>query len=554
MANTVMAKMAVQIAANTAEFNKALSKTSKDISSFTSGIKNIGIGLAAAFSIKEVASFALEFSKIAAEAEGVESAFSKIKNSKTLLDDLRRATEGTVSDLKLMKLAVSAVNNNAPLKDLAEILSFIDKTADATGQNFEELANTIIKDIGKGSTRGLNELGLSLETIKKRTDEIGFLPSILEEVRRKSSQLGDITSVTADSYDRLGASLENFKKAIGDFINQKGVSNVLDALSKFLSMWSPGVAQAAFDLKLLNTAIERFNDNQPKAEDFLDAYGKLEERAGKAGVKLILLTDEATGLRKIMIDPRTPFLSAITNEANNAASAVRSTLQIIDDAVKAIEERYAKLNSIARKKFESSLQVEETPNATGTLFDPDLLKIDIKSIFKNLKVVQTEIKPVLQDISGEVLDMSGLVVGGIADITNAFGEAASGSMNFGDAILKSLASFAQQFGALLIAAGIGKISFDKFGGPGMIAAGAALVAIGGAVRGVISHRPSLGGGGSGSSSSSFGSVSNPNSIFFEGGQRNPTIFLEARGASLVAVSNEQGRRDSRIRPNTRRLS
>src|SRR5690242_593536 len=78
----------------------------------------------------------------------------------------------------------------------------------------------------------------------------------------------------------------------------------------------------------------------------------------------------------------------------------------------------------------------------------------------------------------DTVDIAGLVAGGIMDIASSFGEAANGSIHFGDAILRSLGNFAQQFGALLIAAGIGKISFDKFSGPAMIAAGAALVAIG----------------------------------------------------------------------------
>lgn len=152
----------------------------------------------------------------------------------------------------------------------------------------------------------------------------------------------------------------------------------------------------------------------------------------------------------------------------------------------------------------------------------------------------------------EMINISGLVVGGIADIANAFGDAATGSVNFGDAILRSLAGFAQQFGALLIATGIGEIAFKKFSGPQMILAGAALVALGGAVRGAISNRPSLGGAGGGSGN--FANISNPYSLYNDNGGRTPTLVLEARGATMIAVTNEQERRDNRIRANSRRLS
>lgn len=539
MANTVLAKMAVQISANTAEFNKKLSETSKEISSFTSGVKNMAVGLAAAFSIREVASFGLEVSKLAAEAEGVSSAFGKIKNSTILLADLRAATEGTVSDLKLMKLAVSAVNNNAPLKDLAEILNFVDRTADATGKNFEELADTIIKDIGKGSTKGLNDLGLSLDTIKKRTDEVGFLPAILEEVRRKSKDLGDITSVTADSYDRLGASLDNFKKAIGEFINQKGVSNILDKLSGFLSLWQPGVAQAAFDLKLLNTAVDRFNESQPEGKDFLDAYENLSKRAETAGKKLLLLTDEATGLRKVFIQSD-PAIKTVGDSITDFGQ----TIPPVTQKVKNLEDR---LDSLTRKKFLAPLEVGKVDSVEGKLVDPNFLKIDVKSIVKDLKVLPVEFRAVQE----EMVEISGLIVGGIVDIASAFGEAAvTGASDFGRTFLRALGRFAQQFGGLLISIGVGEKAL-KFGGPGAkIAAGVALVALGGAISALMSNKPSMSGGGS---SGSFGGALTPSSLFFQNGERQ-SIFLEARGASLVAVTNEQGRRDNRIRANSRRLS
>ena len=145
--------------------------------------------------------------------------------------------------------------------------------------------------------------------------------------------------------------------------------------------------------------------------------------------------------------------------------------------------------------------------------------------------VSSEIPKAMQKTADKMVEISGLIVGGIVDIADAFGQAAvSGAQDFGRAFLRSLGRFAQQFGALLIATGIGEKAL-AFGGPGAkIAAGAALVAIGGAISALMANKPSLSGGGS-SGSGSFVRQS------VTGAFQDITITgrLVAEGSQLVAV-------------------
>jgi hypothetical protein len=106
------------------------------------------------------------------------------------------------------------------------------------------------------------------------------------------------------------------------------------------------------------------------------------------------------------------------------------------------------------------------------------------------------------NIEKDWIDIGPLIANSVIDIASAFGDAASGAESFGDAVLKTLANFAQQFGALLIATGIAKVTFDSFSGPAMIAAGVALVAGAAAVKGAIDKRPNLSNNSGGSSRSS----------------------------------------------------
>jgi hypothetical protein len=65
----------------------------------------------------------------------------------------------------------------------------------------------------------------------------------------------------------------------------------------------------------------------------------------------------------------------------------------------------------------------------------------------------------------------------------------------------------QQFGAALIAMGIGKLALEKFSGPGMIAAGFALAAAGSALQSSIQRDAAHIGSNGGSSSSAGTGVS-----------------------------------------------
>lgn len=96
-----------------------------------------------------------------------------------------------------------------------------------------------------------------------------------------------------------------------------------------------------------------------------------------------------------------------------------------------------------------------------------------------------------EKVEEAMVDMSGIISGSIASLSAEMGRVAVEQGNFGDAILQSVANFAQAFGSALIAAGVGKIAFDKFSGPAMIAAGGLLVAAGAATAATINNRPDL---------------------------------------------------------------
>lgn len=177
--------------------------------------RSIGAAIGVAFTVQQIAKFGFEAVKLAAKAEGVERAFNNL-NQPGLLDDLRRATRGTVSDLELMQVTMRAANFKIPLTELATYLEFAQKRATMTGQEVDYLVNSIIDGIGRKSTLVLDNLGISaseLQTELKKTGDFGKAAANI--IAREMEGMGDVVGTTADEMARLNAEIENQKVKLG---------------------------------------------------------------------------------------------------------------------------------------------------------------------------------------------------------------------------------------------------------------------------------------------------------------------------------------------------
>lgn len=85
-----------------------------------------------------------------------------------LLDNLRKATKGTVNDLELMKAANMAKDFRIPLEDLGKYLEFAQLKAQQTGQSVEYMTNSIVTGLGRKSVLILDNLGLSAAEINEQ--------------------------------------------------------------------------------------------------------------------------------------------------------------------------------------------------------------------------------------------------------------------------------------------------------------------------------------------------------------------------------------------------
>ena len=533
MANSILAKMAVQISANTAEFNKALSKTNKEISSFTGGIKNIAGTLGVAFGVHQIASFTLEISKLAGEAVGVENAFKRLKNSTALMVELKEATGGTVSELELMKRAVQAGNFDISLKALPKLLEFATLRAQQTGQSVDYLVDSIVTGIGRKSKLILDNLGISASQLsaefKGASLEAQSVGDVTEAVgriaERNLKDMATFSQNASTSVQQLSASWEDLKVSLGKLVNQSGIPKFVAELASIAKFF-------AGDFTLTKVQVEKLIIGLNKLRDAAKLEGNQED-VRKYTLEIAKLASQYNLLKDKEIDPT-------TKKIDEQTVAVKKLVKAKDDL---------KLQFSFDPEVEGSTNLdlvnEREANATKQ-FAIDIAAIGTSAEFTGGALIQlgeSISENVVKPIQEASIEIGGLVAGGLTDLISGLADASVSGGNFGQAILRSLGAFAQQFGAILIAAGIGKKSFDTFSGPQMIAAGAALVALGGVVRATIANRPNLGsasgGGRSSFSGGSYGTTGLGTGITLSGD-------FELQGYSLQLLLDKQTYKNGRV--------
>ena len=136
--------------------------------------------------------------KLAREGEGVRLAFERL-NQPGLLDRLKEATHGTVSEVELMKQAIKFENFKLPLEDLATYLAFAQQKAKDTGESVDYMVNSITTGLGRQSKQILDNLGISAAELTKRMNEgADMTKAVADIIREEMAKAGDYVETAAD--------------------------------------------------------------------------------------------------------------------------------------------------------------------------------------------------------------------------------------------------------------------------------------------------------------------------------------------------------------------
>lgn len=275
-------KIKYDITANVSKFTSAMNETNRKLNGFSNNVKKMGGLLAGAFAVGKIAAFTKEVFSLSETTVEVERAFKNLNNP-TLLKNLRSATQGAVSDLTLMKKAVSADNLGIPIKDLGILFEFASKRAAQTGENVDHLVDSIVTGIGRKSALVLDNLGIVMSTAGKSTSDVA------EEVRKLAEvELVKMGDVGANASDKLSSSFDNFKVSVGNFILREGneflewASKAFDKLTDL--MGGPSVSQISTNIDQLRHAMEQ--DPSLKTSQNIQTLRRLDAQRDSMGPSL----------------------------------------------------------------------------------------------------------------------------------------------------------------------------------------------------------------------------------------------------------------------------
>ena len=153
--------------------------------------------------------------ELAKAGEGVRIAFERL-NQPGLLDRLKEATHGTVSEVELMKQAIQFENFKLPLEDLATYLAFAQQKAKDTGQSIDYLVNSIVTGLGRQSKQILDNLGISASELTRRMNEgADMTKAVADIIREEMGKAGDYVETAADRAAKAAADAANEMEAFG---------------------------------------------------------------------------------------------------------------------------------------------------------------------------------------------------------------------------------------------------------------------------------------------------------------------------------------------------
>jgi hypothetical protein len=175
--------------------------------------KAAGMGIGFASELGDMVKQSIE---LARQGEGIRIAFERLGRG-DILDGLRQATHGTVSDIELMKAAVKFNDFRLPLEELGTMLAFAQQKAKDTGQSVDYMVDSIVTGLGRKSLMILDNLGLSAAEIKERMAETGDMTKAVGEIiREQMSKAGDYIETAADRATKANVEVQNAMERLGE--------------------------------------------------------------------------------------------------------------------------------------------------------------------------------------------------------------------------------------------------------------------------------------------------------------------------------------------------
>ena len=503
-----IANLDVKIGAKTQDFKKG-------INGVQNSLKKLAGIIGVAFGARQIIRFTGEAIKLSGVAEGVAAAFERIATP-GLLDDLVRATKGTVSQLELMQQAVMASNFRIPLDVFAKGLEFATRRAKEMGLAVDFMVNSFTVGMGRESVKILDNLGLSIKEIAEEEKKVGnFALAVGNIIEREMTEAGEAVDTVADKAARMNAQLDDTKVLFGQITTESlGLKDGIDGINESLSTMNEILASETFQTgikkgadawkfyaKALFTTNPIFQVMKGNFKASMLLLDRLDKRLagglpGRAGLGL----GTAIPTPPEVILPET--LTTLRTDLENINSLIDTTdIADIADIIElqnialAIEQQIEAIEGLAlaqAKAFNPPLETME--KLPAVLLDVSEAVADVDdSLKENAETWANFTAPTWKDMVEQSQVLSEAMVDAFTGIGEGIGDlitSTGGIEGFFLGLLNIIADFAKSMGKVLAAIGTAFLFIPGAQGlgVGLIGAGIGLTALGQVGSNLISRQ------------------------------------------------------------------
>jgi hypothetical protein len=245
MANDVTSKVILGL--DPSDFRRSIQQVDARLKETAKQFNNLGGVIGAAFAGGAIISFAQDAMRLGDELQKVSQGFERF-GGEANLQQLRKSTNGLITDLELMKQATKAGTFGIGIGEMGNLLQFAKRRAQETGQEVDYLVESIVTGIGRKSPLILDNLGISATQLRSKLNGVSVEAASVAEVSRAVGEIateqlrlmGEGATTATDRMQQLNVKWENLKANIGTGL-QGAALQTYDIFDKFFHYMKGGI-------------------------------------------------------------------------------------------------------------------------------------------------------------------------------------------------------------------------------------------------------------------------------------------------------------------------
>ena len=370
----------IKLGLDSSGVDKGVNQAGGSLDKLKGMVGKVGAAMGIAFGVSELINFGKEIIGLASKTEGVKRAFDRL-GMPSLMNDLKAATRGAVSEFDLMKSAVSANNFKIPLENLSSYLAFATRRAEETGQSVDYLVDSIIMGIGRKSPMILDNLGISILDIRNEMEKTGDMAkAVANIINKEMANAGTAADTAATKFGQLSAKWNDFKTALGGGLSEGSKSPVswltsaLETMTNYIKSetiptWRKWLGLV--NITMLGANIQDANREAEQKKLAEINAKKLAPTIDTQDVTYEKALSEIARMQKVILDPKQytaanlAYLQAMQmrkSEFDKVYAAEIEAKQVLAD--KAKEEAEA-IKKAAEAEAKKRLEIEQTRKAAS---------------------------------------------------------------------------------------------------------------------------------------------------------------------------------------------